>query len=275
LVITAMLLALAAIGSAYAWRRWGPPASSTEYAVTPAHITVTPRPAWIHADVKAEVLRSAAIQRLSVRDRDLVGHLSAAFAMHPWVCKVVRVGKQPPAAVMVELEYRRPVAAVEVAERGEAGLVFIDAHSVILPSSDFAPGQAKDYLRIAAGESATTSVYGTPWGNQRIAGAARLAEAWGQRWQPLGLYRIDATRSPTGELVYELKTRRGVRVVWGTAPGSESTQVPSAEQRIAALEQYIHDKGSLEREGGPALLDLRELASAGGRAAAEPAGKHR
>jgi len=76
-------------------------------------------------------------------------------------------------------------------------------------------------------------------------------------------------------LVYELKTRRGVRVVWGTAPGSESTQGPSAEQRIAALEQYIHDKGSLEREGGPALLDLRELASAGGRAAAEPAGKHR
>ena len=53
-----------------------------------------------------------------------------------------------------------------------------------------------------------------------------------------------------------------MRVIWGPAPGSESAREPSAEQKIAALEQYVHDKGPLERDGGPPLLDLRELASA-------------
>ena len=275
LVLAALVLAIAVGGAAYAWQRWGPPAAAAEYAVTPEQIAVTPRPPWIHADVKAEVLRSAAIQRLSLRDRNLVGHLAAAFSLHPWVAKVVRVEKRYPAAVNVEVEYRRPVAAVEVADRGEAGLVFIDAASVVLPSADFAPGQAKDYLRIAAGESATASVYGTPWGSERIAGAARLAALWGQRWQPLGLYRIDAAFSPSGGLLYELRTRRGVRIVWGPAPGSESTQDPSAEQRIAALEQYVHDKGPLERDGGPSLLDLRELAGNAIQAAAEKTGQRR
>ena len=116
--------------------------TAAEYEVAADRIAVTPAPAWIHADVKAEVLRSAAVGRLDLRDRHLVVHVASAFALHPWVAKVVRVEKRFPAQVTVELEYRRPVAAVEVADRGEAGLVFIDQESVLLPSADFAPPRA-------------------------------------------------------------------------------------------------------------------------------------
>lgn len=263
LVLCGVILVAAIAAAAYGWQRWGRPAmQATEYVVTPEQISVTPRPDWIRADVKAEVLRSAAVTRLSLRDAKLVEHIASAFALHPWVAKVVRVEKRYPAAVLVELEYRRPVAAVEVADRGEAGLVFIDERSVLLPSADFAPAEGKNYLRIVGSSEKTASVYGVPWGNERIAGAARLAAMWGERWQPLGLYRIDSVQTPSGEVLYELETRRGVRVIWGPLPGAESTRDVSAEQKIAALEHFIADKGPLERDGGPAVVDLRELAGA-------------
>jgi hypothetical protein len=276
LALTAVVVVAAIVGAVYAWQRWGAAGLQTEdYVVTAERIRVTPPPAWIHADVKAEALRSAAITRLDLRDRNLVEQVAAAFALHPWAAKVVRVQKSYPAAVTVELEYRRPVAAVEVADRGEAGLVFIDEDSVILPSDDFAQGQSKDYLRIAGRGETTASVYGTPWGSERIAGAARLAALWDRRWQPLDLYRIDTVQSAGGERLFELQTRRGVRVVWGALPGGESSREPTAEQKMAALEQYVSDKGPLERDGGPAVVDLRELAGAAASTAAKPAGQSR
>ena len=39
---------------------------------------------------------------LSILDDDLTGRIAAAFALHPWVAKVVRVTKHHPAGVDVE-----------------------------------------------------------------------------------------------------------------------------------------------------------------------------
>jgi hypothetical protein len=268
LVLTALVLAAALGGAGYAWQRWGRTAmQAADFVITPEQIAVSATPAWIHADVKAEALRSAAISKLDLRDRNLVEQVAAAFALHPWVAKVLRVEKSHPARVTVELEYRRPVAAVEVADRGEPRLLFIDERSVLLPSHDFAPEQGKDFLRIAGGHETTPSIYGTPWVSERIAGAARLAAVWGQRWQPLELYRIETTQPPGSELIFELTTRRGVRVIWGAMPGADSARDASAEQKIAALEHYVNDKGPLERDGGQPIIDLRELAGAAAKTA--------
>ncbi len=178
-ILAAVVVGAALAGFLYAWQRWGEPGlNPADYTVTLDRLIVTPQPAWIHADVKAEVIRSAGAAQLNLRDPKLVEELATAFALHPWVAKVIRVQKHYPAQVEVELEYRRPVAAVEVASQNEAGLLFIDAHGVLLPSADFAQGQAKDFLRIAAGNETPASVYGTPWGSERIAGAARVAAAW-------------------------------------------------------------------------------------------------
>jgi hypothetical protein len=263
LVMTALVIAASIGSSIYAWRRWGEPAvHAADYIVTPDQITVTPQPTWIQSNVKAEVLQSAAFGRLNLRDRKLVEQVARAFALHPWVAKVVRVEKRFPAQVTVELQYRRPVAVVKIDARGESGLLFIDEESVLLPSADFAPGQARSYLRIMAAGETPASVYGTPWGSERIAGAARVAAAWGNRWQPLGLYWIVAARPASGELLYELRTQDDkVRIIWGPDPGRESSGGPSSEQKIAALEQYVHDKGPLNKKDGPAIVDLRDLAA--------------
>ena len=277
-ILAAVVVCAALAGLLYAWQRWGAAGlDPAEYTVTLDRIVVTPQPKWIHADVKAEVIRSAGAARLNLRDPQLVEELAAAFALHPWVEKVVRVQKHYPARVEVELEYRRPVAAVEVASQNEPGLLFIDAQGVLLPSADFAQGQAKDFLRIAAGNETPAGVYGTPWGSERIAGAARVAAAWEdsedgaiKRWQKLKLYRIVPLQSSSGDLSYELRTQTDVRIVWGAAPGSEPSGESSPEQKIAALEQLVADKGPLDRDNGPATIDLRPPSSAKNASGARP-----
>jgi hypothetical protein len=235
---------------------------SPEYVVTPERITATPQPAWIHADVKAEVLRSIGASPLTLRDRRLVEQIAQAFTLHPWVARVVRVEKRFPAQVNVALQYRRPVLVVKLDSHGESDLLFLDEQSVLLPSHDIAPSQAKEHLRIMAGGETPAGVYGTPWGSERMAGAARLAAVWQNRWQPLGLYWIVAGRSRGGEPLYELRTQDDkVRVVWGPALGHESASEPSAAQKITALEHYVHDRGPLGRGDASPVIDLRELAA--------------
>jgi hypothetical protein len=262
LVVT-VVVALVAIGaSIYGWRRWGEPStSSAEYLVTAERVSVTPQPAWIHSNVKAEVLRSLTGAKLELLDPELVEKIADAFAMHPWVAKVARVEKRFPAHVNVELEYRRPVLVVKLDAPGDEGLLFLDKQSVLLPSSDFAPSQAKDYLRIVAAGETPTSVYGTPWGSERIAGAALVAAALEKRWQPLGLYSIIAARTSGAEFSYELRTQGDkARVIWGASPGQESTGEPTAAQKIAALEQYVREKGPLDKLTSAQVVDLRNLA---------------
>jgi hypothetical protein len=266
LVLTAVVVIAAVTAAGYGWQRFGGLiADSQEYVLTPERIQVTPQPPWIHANVKNDVVRTANLSQLDLREARLVEQLAAAFALNPWVAKVVRVQKRFPAAADVELRYRRPVAVVRVEPRGDSGLVFIDETATLLPSEDFAPEQAKDYLRIEAAGEVPTSGYGLPWKSERIAGAARIAAALAQRWQPLGLYRIMAAQSGDGQTIYELRTPRDVRIIWGAIPGREAPGEPSPEQKLAALERYVQDKGSLDREGGEALLDLRTLAQDGGR----------
>jgi hypothetical protein len=263
-LVATLLVAVAAIGAfIYSWHRWGAVATgSPDYVVTPELIDISPQPAWIHGSIKADVVRTAGVKRLDLRDAKLLEHLASAFALHPWVAKVVRIEKQFPARVHVQLKYRQPVAVVEIAPQGQHGLLFIDEESVLLPSDDFGPDQAKDYLRIAGEAETTPSVYGTRWGSDRIAGAARVAVAFGKRWKPLELYRIVAAQTRDGRLEYELRTQKGARIIWGGMPGNETQAEPSAEQKIAALEQFVRNKGPLDRDGSQSLIDLRQLAAA-------------
>jgi hypothetical protein len=258
-----VILAATALGFArYGWHRWGAASLATkEYAVTPDRIVVTPQPAWIHADVKADALRVAGMGSLKLTDPQLVEHLAQAFSMHPWIASVERVQKRYPARVDVEVRYRRPVLVVKIDAAEDQGLLFLDEEGVLLPSADFAPSQARDYLRIAANGEAPAGAYGTAWGSQRMVGAARVAAALDNRWQKLGLYWLVTSRPASGELLYELRTQDDrVRVVWGPAAGHESPGEASPGEKIAALERYVQDKGPLSRGEGAAVIDLRTLA---------------
>jgi hypothetical protein len=96
-----------------------------------------------------------------------------------------------------------------------------------------------------------------------VAGAARIAAAWGDRFHRADLVRIVAAETIGGQREFELRTAGQTRVVWGASPGRESASEPTAEQKISALLDYIADKGPLDRDGGERLIDLRKLSSGG------------
>jgi hypothetical protein len=64
-------------------------------------------------------------------------------------------------------------------------------------------------------------------------------------------------QSSTGVITYELRTQDDARVIWGAAPGSESESEPSAEQKMALLENLVADKGPLDHAASR-VIDLRQ-----------------
>ena len=262
LIAAAVVMGLILAGWSYVWRTWGEPGTtSKDFVVTPENINVTPLPSWIHADVKKEVVKTGSLSALPLRDPQLVDKVARAFAAHSWVASVKKVSKHYPARIEVELEYRRPVAMVEVTWQGEPKLYFIDAASVLLPSEDFEKEiqqKAPHFLRIFAGDvSPTGRAFGTHWGSEKIAGAALLAEAWQDDWQKLGLYRVLVTEDPNAKPMYWLVTKTGTRVLWGHAPGSEAKGEQTPREKIVWLEHYAAKHGPLDKSAADAGLDLR------------------
>lgn len=256
------VLALA-VGLVFAWKKWGPEFTShSRYRLSAEIIEVTPQPSWIHSDVKAEVIRDGNLDELRILDEQVTVKVAGAFALHNWVAKVKRVSKHADPKVVVDVEYRKPVAMVEVTSGGGRGLLPIDAASVLLPTDDFSPTEIRAYPRVAAGEASPAGLTGTPWGDERIAGAARLAALLDEAWGRLGLYRIVVVGDRDGKrrtaALYELQSRKGSRIVWGRAPGQEALGEAAATEKLARLEEYLEANGPLDGSKGAVQIDLRD-----------------
>ena len=238
--------------------------SSPDYQLDPAAIEITPLPAWIHADLKAEVIRDASLDgSISTLDPELTIRIARAFQLHPWVAKVDRVSKVYPAAVKVELIYRRPAAMVEVP--GPA-LLPVDGEGFVLPTDDFSPLDARHYPRIAEIKTSPIGPVGTRWGDTRVSGAALVAAAIAEHWEPLGLNHIVPSGRPTTVPggretdAYELYTKAGTRIDWGRPPGAEIAGEATAASKITWLLEYAAKHGgSLDDPKKPQRLDVRPL----------------
>ncbi len=263
-VMVGGFLAFVLLGGTYfGWQRWGDRiADQPQYAVLPENIEITPLPPWIRSDVKLEALRDGGLSDLSLLDRELTIEIAQAFSMHNWVQNVLRVSKHHPAHVDVQLEYRRPVAMVEV----ENGLLPIDAHGTLLPPGDFSAEQARDYLRISVAGAAPAGSIGTAWGAPRIHDASRIAGALQEHWKKLGLYRIAMAPmdNATDEPRFILATRQGARVIWGAAPRADHpADAKTAASKVARLMAYVEANGPLDGANQNSEIDLnqRELAN--------------
>lgn len=258
-----VLVSLSILGMLFsaAWRHWGPTIlQSPQYVLAADQIDVTPQPAWIHANVKADAVRAGQLAGLSILDPKLTEKVQNAFAVQTWVARVKRVMKQHPARVIVELEYRRPIAMVQVSDGDMRGLLPIDVYSVLLPPEDFSQSQVPKYLRIVVGPTQPEGPVGTPWGNDRVASAAVIAAALDEHWQRLELYSIVLALPPQGELpgtpTFDLLTRDGARVIWGHAPGQEQSGEATTKEKLAALEKYYTEHGPLT--GEQRVLNVRD-----------------
>ena len=277
-LLVVLLLAAGLIGGAsYGWQRLGPQIrQGPEYVLQADQIQIPPPPPWIRSDVRAETIRDGGLTGLSILDRDLTVKIARAFSLHTWVEDVRRVRKEHPARVIVELVYRRPVAMVEVTMNDRPGLLPVDTNGVLLPPGDFSAEQARDYLRISLPDATPTGPVGTPWGDPRVDGAARIAAVLLEHWKQLGLYRIavesgEAAPPAAGEAMFVLTTRRGAQVVWGAAPQADSgADVKAALAKVERLVAYVEKHGPLDGLNSDVHIDLTQNAVADPRTASRP-----
>jgi hypothetical protein len=249
------------------WRKFGGEIESQhseKFLVARDGLQVTPQPTWIPADVCSEVYQDAGWEqkRPSILEPDLTVRVAQAFEQHTWVAKVTRVTKHHPARVVVELQYRRPVAMVEVDYQGKSGLLPVDNLGVLLPPEDFKAEAALKFPRITVDYNGPEGSVGTPWGDARVAGGAAIAGLLIDEWENLGLYRVVALARAGGTSSdapqYELHTRSGSRVLWGHAPEAETSGEASALQKCRQLAAYVQQNGSLAAIEKPVVIDVRQ-----------------
>lgn len=261
------------VGMAVAWRWVGDRiATDPSYEVSLDDFEVTAPPDWVKEDITADIAKFLPPRPLDIRQPDLTVRVAQAYARHPWVANVRSVVKRRP-RVIVELDYRRPVAVVEfVSQDGKRWLYPVDGKGILLPPQDFTKEQAGKLCRINVGATMHAGPVGSPWGDSRVHGAARIAEVLAPYWADLGLYRIEmvgagsAVVAPT-HMVYDLVTRKGTRVAWGHSPGDEVTREPNADAKLQRLRAHVKTGQDLDSLDGSVSLDLRTPPPAGDRTA--------
>src|SRR4029079_7726941 len=107
-----------------------------------------------------------------------------------------------------------------------------------------------------------TGSLGSPWGDDRITGAAHIAALLQTAWQEWGLTSVvvHCTADGLKQAVYELHTRGNSRIIWGHAPGCESSTESKALQKIMWIAEYVRRQGTLDDTHGSVDVDLRPAA---------------
>jgi hypothetical protein len=247
------------------WKQTGPAiARDPQYVLSADRIQISTPPPWIRSDVRSQLLRDSGIAgNVSVlEDWDtLVKRIKDAFELHPWVASVERITRKLPSSLVIEIKYRRPVAAVESSDA--AGIMFlpVDDHAVRLPEGDLTETERR-YLPRISGITGRPRI-GDVWDDPRVVGGARLAAQLADVWQKLRLVEILASAQSAarenGQLyTFEIVTAGGTRIIWGATPGQESSagDSPFDEKRQRLLD-YAAQHGKLESIDGPAVLDVR------------------
>jgi len=242
-----VLLSVGLLGFAAleAWKKYGASHAHMEaYSVPLQGYDISPPPSWVSATIKSDVIRLGSLEGISLLEADTSRRVAQAFELHPWVAKVHRVSKRYPASIGVELEYRRPVAVVEVSHGDHPGLLPVDGEGILLPPEDFSLGQVKSLPRISVGQTFPAGSIGTAWDDERVTAAAAIAQVLSEDWSRLPLYQIAAVPSIPGSAPratqFEIVARDGRRFFWGSAPSSHEAGATTAAEKRAQLLQWLN-----------------------------------
>lgn len=222
-------------------------------------IELPAKPVWIRADVRAEALRDASLDPpLSLLDASLPERLAKAYQLHPWVSRVEGVQLTYPAHANIKLQYRRPVAMVDV----NNGLLPIDAAGALLPTRDFEnhPDMLK-YPRLKVSVGSPTAPAGTVWENPIILGGVQIITALEPLWNQAEFQHLrwveDLANVGSITRHYVLETKSGGTLIWGQAPGREHVgELPLAD-KLAALKRWCEQPGGLSGVVKQNTIDLR------------------
>lgn len=231
---TVVVLAALAAAAWYGWGRLGDRVKmAPDRVLHPEAITVEGIAPWVRDDLRLEALRDASLaDGVPLDDPELTRRLARAFDMHPWVREVLAVEIAHPAAAVVRIRCREPVAMIAV----PGGVLAIDADGVVLPSEDFTAEAAASYPRVTGILSGPRGAVGGAWGDPLVDQAAAVAAVIGPDWSRLGLVecRPVAGRDPPA---WEFVGPAGRTIEFGSAPGHEQPGEATAAVKIARLRE--------------------------------------
>ncbi|TWU56537.1 hypothetical protein Poly51_24480 [Rubripirellula tenax] len=234
--------ALLIVGGYVSWHRWGTEhVAKNFHAVNVEQIRISPPPDFVRSDIVQTVYRDTAMDGLSLMDRQATAKIASAFSMHPWVRGVISVRKLPGGDVDVRLDYRQPVAMVQVYRniKGVRDRFFfpVDAYGILLPTSEFTRAETKGFVHIDVPGADSTNAEGMPFGDFRVEAAARLADVLMPIREQSGLETISVTGDSRRVQVpqLEITTRNETRHFWGSPPGMELPGEPTAEMKMQVL----------------------------------------
>ncbi len=268
LVLTAVVIAGIVLTARV--KMWLPEVSQRpEYQVTVQSIQIEDPPHWIPHDLVQQAVNGYGLpSRMSVLDDDLAERVAKAFLHHPWVTDV-EVHTESPQCVKVRPTYRTPIAMVEMRS---GGMYPIDTEGVLLPPADFRQADTWRYPVIRGVSSTPQGPAGAAWGDVAVTTGASIAQALlktdedGQsHWHNLGLTAILAPRRTSAvttedDLMFELQTRDGSRVVWGRAPRTEYPGEVDTPTKLSRLHAYLERFKSFDEPNGPYEIDVYHLA---------------
>jgi hypothetical protein len=211
----------------------------------------------------------------SLLDPALVGDLAKDVSQWPFVRAVKKIQKSAN-GIELDLEYRRPIAVVELMNSSRNWLV--DEEGRLIPGNmqagaDGQPvfvnhaGQQVDVsqkmLRINLENPQTQSLeHWQVWPDGRIVDACRVADQLQEVIDEFGLYRVltirphgDSDSVPNPQWPYEVWTAVGTRIIWSDNPLQETNE--SRDQKIQSIRQWIATNGSLDQLVNWKKLDVR------------------
>ena len=203
------ILAIFGLATRLLWQKLGVSVlGAGQGRLSEASITISTVPPWIRSDVRADALRAGSLSDLPFSQEDLTLRVAQASELNPWVANANRVRKQYGNKLLVDLEYRRPVAMVEYrnpnnqvmglfpvdANGNVTGTALTDLSDLILPSTK--PGTPTVALaNISIGsDGLVTATYGD--GTNEMLGKVAMASFTAQEGlRPIG----DAHWQSTGD----------------------------------------------------------------------------
>jgi len=275
------------------WRFYGAKAlDSTYYALKKENIHISDPPPWLRSDVVAEVFSESGLERMSLLDDQTSAVIAKAFDTHPWVRKTHRVQRMAAGQIMVNLEFRQPIAMVHCLSdapvqestptgassdlssgvptsagatpdsAGQESFLPVDTEGVLLPTKDFSQADIANYLLIY-GQNIKSVDYprvGMVLSDSQIQEAimlARLVEPMRSSGQLKlsSIYVYPSGASPRSRWKLELTTKGGPRILWGSPPGKEASGEPTANSKLKRLVELARDPKRI----GSAEVDLTQV----------------
>lgn len=235
------------------WRFYGAPKlDMAYYGLKKENIHLPTQLKWMReTNVLDDVFDQSNLASMSLLDSQTPVVLARLFNAHPCVRRTLRVERLA-GQVMINLEYREPVAMVYCIDKDEATgqekacFLPVDAESVLLDTKNFTSTDVPQYIAIHTENPMLSGkpVAGKPFGDSRVEEAVQLCwllKRFRESAQITGVYVYKAPRVGKSRWWLEIETASGPRFEWGSAPGMEGLDEPTAETKLNHLLSVAKD----------------------------------